>query len=290
MTEKSVMYGLVDENRYVYHYTKASTLAELILPTGKIRFSRFGNVNDPRESKNWRFGYGNLKRNEDLDVEHIDASFNAHMKHKWRVGCFVSDVIEAVSTKAREDAGADMLAVLYERGHSRPAMWAHYGENYGGACLVFEKAALDRAVRTAAGPNATVHSSRVTYNNPLVALSLSRPDALMIDVSSIHKFGLEAAARKHSEEHRDILFLKASDWAPEREFRWVVTATTEQEFFVDIAGSLAAIVMGDRFPNDLRAIVGEYALRDGIDLAETNWTNGVPQLQPLHPRLVAGSP
>ena len=48
-----VWYGLQDHNRYVYHYTSSSTLADKILPTGKLRFSRFENVNDPRESKEW---------------------------------------------------------------------------------------------------------------------------------------------------------------------------------------------------------------------------------------------
>ena len=50
-------YALQREDRYLYHYTRAETLVNHILPSESLRFSRFQNVNDPRESKDWVFGY-----------------------------------------------------------------------------------------------------------------------------------------------------------------------------------------------------------------------------------------
>ncbi len=50
-------YALQREDRYLYHYTRAETLVDHILPSESLRFSRFQNVNDPRESKDWVFGY-----------------------------------------------------------------------------------------------------------------------------------------------------------------------------------------------------------------------------------------
>src|SRR5690348_16818281 len=51
-----IFYHLERVDKFVYHYTKAETLADLILPNGNIRFSRFANTSDPRECKDWHLG------------------------------------------------------------------------------------------------------------------------------------------------------------------------------------------------------------------------------------------
>ena len=182
-----------------------------------------------------------------------------------------------------------MLAAIHERGHSIPTMWAHYGEEYGGVCLVFERSTLDTAVRTAA-EGASVHCGRVAYRNPPVGLSLNRPDGLMIDLDRVRATGLDAAMRWHAERHRDeLLFVKSRAWSSEREFRWVVQKPGEGEFFVDITSSLRAILVGDRFPREGKRTVGGYALRNHTEVGEMEWRNGVPQPSPSHPRIFANS-
>jgi len=123
-------YMLQDADRYVYHYTGAAVLTDHILPGGRLRFSRFGNVNDPRESKNWVFNYHMVQCClETADEDQIKRDLNLRLKDSWHVGCFVSDIYEALSTKQREDRGEDIIGAMYERGHSRPRMWAQYGDN-----------------------------------------------------------------------------------------------------------------------------------------------------------------
>jgi len=286
---KSILYGLTDADQFVYHYTKASTLTDYILPTNKLRLSRFQNVNDPRESKDWEFNIQSTNWDRDVCVNDIKRVFNRHLKHDWRVGCFVSDVTEAVVTKAREDAGADMLATLYERGYSRPRMWDQYAEGYKGACLIFDRYALDQAVREAAGKAALVHAERVKYQNPPV-VSLHRADPLMIDFDQVVALGEDEAARLHTQKHYfEILFVKARDWEAEREFRWTVNETKNEELFVDIADSLVGIVVGDLCTNDLKRTVGRYALQKDLEVAQMGWRNGVPQPQTSHPRLFANA-
>jgi hypothetical protein len=36
---------------------------------------------------------------------------------------------------------------IWGRGFSRPRMWQQYGDNYRGVCMIFDRAALQRALR-----------------------------------------------------------------------------------------------------------------------------------------------
>jgi hypothetical protein len=176
-----IWYMLQDCERYVYHYTRASTLVDSILPSGQMRFSRFQYVNDPRESKDWLFNYRSVRADLNFAVGPIETKLNQLLKHSWRVGCFASDPYEALVTREREDRGEDILGALYERGHSRPRMWAQYGDDYSGACLIFEKATLDADIRSfCKGVGSTVHAGKVVYRNPRVVPNLTQPDALTI--------------------------------------------------------------------------------------------------------------
>lgn len=271
---------LGDEDAYLYHYTKASTLS-IILRTGKLRFSRFENVNDPRESRDWRLSYrGHLPSNEKL------AQLNHHLKRCWRIGCFVRDGYEAVTTRAREDRAEDVVGALYERGHSHPRMWSQYGQEYAGACLAFDRAKLDAAVRRSAGP-VQIYCGEVEYRNPRVVPGLDRADALVIDFTQVKDFGIQRAMVSHVEQHhKELLFLKSKDWKEEREYRWVVKNDSPEDFFVPIEESLLGIILGDRFPSQEILSVSEFGGRHPISLARMEWNNGFPQPTPTHWRVL----
>ena len=287
-----IWYGLQDQNRFVYHYSSSSTLADYILPTGKLRFSRFEKVNDPRESKEWTFSYLSLTGLElGPAVTHpIGVKLQKALKHLWRVGCFSSDPYEALVTKQREDRGEDIIGAPYERGHSRPRMWAQYAENYMGACLVFDKAELDSEIRSvAASDGLKVYDGLVEYRNPAVLPNIGKPSALMISLDEIQQLEFDRFVDVHVERWWKELFLvKPRDWEQEREFRWLVTGD-EEDFFVDIHKSLLGIIMGDRFPEARKPVVGEFAGTNDVSVAIMDWQNGVPQPKPTHWRLLTGS-
>jgi hypothetical protein len=283
-----IWYLLQDHERYVYHYTKAGTLLDSLLPTGEFRFSRLENVNDPRESKAWLFNYYSAARLPEFDADAVGAKLNDLLKHSWRMGCFVADPYEAVITKAREDRGEDIHAAPYERGHSRPRMWAQYGENYEGACLVFDRIKLDADIRAACGD--TVCAGRVEYRNPPIP-NVFPPSALTVSMDEIAGLGFSGAMDRHVTQHwKNLFFVKTRDWEQEREYRWVVRGGLHDEFRVDIRNSLVGILLGDRFPPGGKAAVGRFAESNGVSIATMNWQNGLPQPSPTHWRLLIGSP
>jgi hypothetical protein len=242
-----------------------------------LRFSRFLNVNDPRESKYWRFGYTGGDPAKDRLIE---EKLNHSLKHLWRIGCFVSDPYEALITKRREDLGEDILGAVYERGHSRPRMWAQYGENYKGACLVFDKAKLDSDIHTLSREMGfKVFADKVDYRNPRVVFDLRRPGALMIYVDEINRLGFDGAVQAHVSRHwKELFFLKSRDWEQEREYRWLVGGKRDEDFYIDIQNSLVGIALGDLFPDDLKDEVGQFSRSNpAISVAIMRWQNGVPQ-------------
>lgn len=285
-----VFYSLTDENRYVYHYTKSSTLTDHILQSSCLRFSRFLAVNDPREYKNWVFNFRYADA-ASIDFELLSVQLNDHLKHFCRIGCFSVDPYEALVTKAREDRGEDVVNAIYERGHSRPPMWAHYGENYRGACLILDKAKLDTELRSQAlATGCTVYSGAVAYRNPIVVPNLRKLHELMILIDETSQVGIAATVRAHMSRHwKELFFLKARDWAYEREYRWLVIGNADKDVFVNIENALVGIVLGDHFPRSLQVKVGQYAKESNVGVAIMNWKNGFPQPEPSHWRLLIQS-
>ncbi|WP_193368711.1 DUF2971 domain-containing protein [Pelagibius marinus] len=282
-----VWYMLQDLDRYVYHYTSAATLTDHILPTRKLRFSRFRYVNDPRESKDWRFNYHYLRRvASSYDFDAVGSTLNKRLKNQWRIGCFVSDVERSLATKERMDSGIDVLSPLHERGHSRPRMWAQYGENYRGACLVFDKKKLDHQIRsTASAPSLMVYSAPVKYRNP--KMPAFKPGALTISIDELESLGLDEFIKAHVKLYwKDLFFVKSEDWEQEREFRWLIEGEGDEDFFVEITDCMVGILIGDRFPEGRKPAVGKHALEIGVSIAIMDWQNGIPQPGPSHPRLL----
>ena len=280
---------LQDCEKYVYHYTRAKTLAEKILPHHRLRFSRFRDVNDPREAKDWVLAFHSLSSNLDFDWQTKQTEVNKLLKHTWCIGCFTSDVYEALGTREREDRGEDIIAAMYERGHSHPRMWAQYGDSYKGACLVLDKARLDTAVKSAAGfGGSSVRACRVEYRNPPPLHSIGQPDPLMMSMDAVEHLGLDRAVEAHIAQHwKELFFVKARDWEQECEFRWLVKMDSGDEFFVDIGNSLVGIALGDRFPDRFKPAIGKYAITNDVSITIMDWKNGFPQPMPTPPILLA---
>lgn len=281
-------YMLQEKERYLYHYTRAPTLVKHILASETLRFSRFQNVNDPRESKEWVFGYHSQSHDLGFDTTRLEADLNQCLKHSWRIGCFVSDPYEALVTRQREDKSEDILIAAYERGHSRPRMWAQYADNYGGACLVFDKAKLSATIGTSSHESeGRVFYGHVEYRNPRIVPKLDGKDALVVSIDAVRQLGFQEAMDRHIAKHwRELFFLKSRDWEAEREYRWLVRGDGDEDFFVSIKDSLVGIALGDRFPNELKNGVAFYAEKNPISLAVMEWQNGVPQPQPIPWRLL----
>lgn len=273
-------YALQDKDRFVYHYTSSETAAQKILPSRLIRFSRLRSVNDPREFQDYSWTF--ICDVEVPDTAPIAEAVNRALKDSWRIGCFCSDPYESLVTRAREDKGEDIISAAYERGHSRPRMWSQYGRDHSGACLVFDKELLHKAVFAHARERA-VYFGHVEYKNPSPLSSLTAPHPLKISLSSILELGPERAVQQHlAIYHQALFFQKAVDWMQEREYRWTVHWDKTSEFFVDISTALVGIALGERMDAADRSRIARVAGELDVSLAVMRWRNGFPQPEPMH--------
>jgi len=282
-----IWYLLRDYERYVYHYTRGATLATHILPTGRLRFSRFEGVNDPRESKEWALSFIS-GTHLDPDYAALELRLNEALKHTWRIGCFVQDSPDAVMT-GRDERGSETLRRAYKRGHSRPRMWAQYAERYSGACLVFDRAKLDASVRSV--PTERVYCGAVKYLDPSPVPRLGKSEALTFSLLNADDADLDAAANRHIEQHKDDLFFrKVEDWQHECELRWAAQSRDAGDFYVPVDGSLVGIALGEDFAPGAKTAVAAFGeANPTVSIAFMGWQNGFPQPKPTHWRILAAS-
>ncbi len=78
---------------YLYHYTSAKTLVEKILPSSTIKLGPFAETNDPRESKDWRFGFGTNISWEGMseEIERSTRQEITTLKETTKVLCLSKD-------------------------------------------------------------------------------------------------------------------------------------------------------------------------------------------------------
>lgn len=280
-----IWYSLKDASRYLYHYTTADTLCNYILQQGRLRFSRFENVNDPRGAKDWRLSLRGSHEELNLDFEKgekIVSEMNRLIKFNCKMGCFSCDPKSAEVTRAREDEGEDIIDAIYHRGHSRPNLWWHYGDRHRGVCLIFDRDQLEANINAAIDyPRQAMDSGEILYKNPPVVPDLSVAGPLTINLGEVLKHGSEEAARLHFDRFKQRLFFnKCEDWTYENEFRFLITGIDDADFYVSIKSALAGILVGDEFPDEFKSVVDRHSKRDEFDVATMTWTNGVPQPKP----------
>lgn len=278
-----IWYALEDSSRYLYHYTTAETVCNFILPDQQLRFSRFENVNDPREARDWSLSLSG----DEIDLEYCEAEelvseLNQRIKFCCKVGCFASDPTNAIVNRVRQDDGEDVLDAIYQRGHSRPNLWWHYGDKYRGVCLIFDRDQLEANVSAAIdSSNQMTESGLIVYKNPPIVPDFSTLGPLTINLSEVSELGIEKAARVHFDRFKqELFFTKSEDWAQEREFRFLVRGIDDADFYVSIKSALVGILVGDEFPGEFKPVVDRHAKKEEFSVAIMTWTNGVPQPKP----------
>jgi hypothetical protein len=279
-------YSLRDHEQYVYHYTTAHVLTAHILLNKTIKFSSFDHLNDPREYKKFdldSYWQGGVPDN----ISKISKEMEIALKAGWKIACFASDPIEAVIPQRADALSPDQLNRAHERGHSRPRMWAQYAANHTGACLVFHKQSLNVAIQTHANQNGLqVFYGRVSYSNTSVVPHLAL-GPFCFSGDEVQRYGLERAAKQHAERHLQELYLnKNRDWEGEREARWLLRGSNEGAEFVNFGDALAGIALGDKFPDELKPIVGRYTVKNGGDVVRMDWRRDIPQPKPLTLRML----
>lgn len=255
-----------NSGQYLYHYTKIETAIEFIIKDKALRFSRFDSTNDPKESKDWLFSLG-TNQNRDLsgyNHEKLSKLISDRIKTTTQLLCFSRD---------KELTGNHMVDIS-KRGFCKPRMWAQYGGNHTGVCLIFDFKMLSQEISDNFS-NTTWLAANVIYKDRLLA-EIQVDPAYTIGVDEIEKWGEEEYAFSHSQQYAKRLFFeKGSDWKNEDEYRWVLFDRSEQIYF-NYRNSLKGIMFGEYCSrNDISEVVN-LTRNEGIKFQKLKWRNCAP--------------
>jgi hypothetical protein len=265
----------------VCHYTSKETALEKILGAKKILLGQLGFTNDPRESKPGVFAY--FSWGEDLteiaqNPHEVNNEVNRIKREEWRVLCTSCHNDPALSFM--ESINASYID-HHRFGVSYSRMWAHYGGNHAGVCLLFDGQKLDNNIRESLkDKHCEIRHGFVKYD---YAKSVAEPPTTD---SEFQSYGTAEMIRKTLIKHYDKNFLyKSNEWKTEHEFRWLVHSEdypNNSQMLIPIEGAIKAIVVGVDFSDiyipSLRILCEQLDIPPACKIS---WKNGRPFVNPL---------
>lgn len=261
--------GFKDPAKLLYHYTKASTAKDKILPGRSLKLGCFDRTNDPKEMRQWSF---NMQLGPEGDsgpsnLTQLSAELTHELKAWTKIACFCQD---------RGPLTGDHTQDILLRGHTLPRMWAQYAERHTGVCLVFERDKLAKQIVQQIGTRGRVFVGSVHYRDIGFIENMEDP-AFTIHGPLLKGLGMRAYSRLHREKFAAKFFLeKAEDWKNEREYRFIAYVEEPGDVFIDYGDALVGLFLGDAVAReDLQAILG---LTDDLKVERMGmrWSNSCP--------------
>jgi hypothetical protein len=206
----------------ICHYTTAEALMS-ILNEERLRLGPFRHSNDPYEFESWIpsaiMGDG-PRDNADMTLSRLIT-----MHSRINRVAFATDDNEGPPSYVGHDVG--------HRGFGSLPMWAHYGDRFRGACLVFDKQKLVQSVL-----EELQASSDAIYHRAVFYCE---------DVPYVPSIGINDDVAAYIRAHEgDLLFRKRKQWSYEREFRIVTVSRSECPQSVQYGDALRGVITGAR--------------------------------------------
>ncbi|WP_375477527.1 DUF2971 domain-containing protein [uncultured Jatrophihabitans sp.] len=264
------MFTDADAHKYVCHYTSSEAFLTHILPSLSLRMSRFENLNDPRESREWActLMVPDELMSKDWDVLGVSDRFTAFMKSNAKLLCVTRDDPSLAPERVNH---------LYGRGYAHPSMWDRYARGHTGVCLMLDVVELDRAVIKASSGQETIYHMGVSYEDMPETETL----AYTVSAKSIDEYGESAVFADHQRQfHGPLYFWKSRDWAAEFEYRWVLLDGSSADIYIDIRSCLSGIVFGEAFPAGAMDMVRHVLGGSPTQFAKMRYRNGHPIVLP----------
>ncbi|MDN6871850.1 DUF2971 domain-containing protein [Pseudomonas citronellolis] len=262
--------GVQDSGKYIYHYRTAGTAIKHILPAGRLRLGKYNGTNDPKEVKDWKFSIGS-NEGRDLKVREWDELskwLSDELKSQTRVLCF-----------SRDESGltGNHLFDICKRGFCKPRMWAQYGGNHTGVCLVFDKDRLLKSFISQYANECSLISGDVQYVDRTIADDLYRDQQYLINLDALAILGKSQYPEVHIKTHHKRLFFeKMTDWRAENEWRCVLFSKREEELYLSYGNSLVGIIFGNDTSREDISEVKQLTYGKGLSYQAVRWKNCAP--------------
>jgi Protein of unknown function (DUF2971) len=246
------------------HYTNASAAFEHILPLGTLRLSPYRLMRDPAENKDFLPSIG-MRGDPPQAGQAIDDVYALlkTARDRMRVLSFTRDAEERGRFPGFDCCWA------------RPRMWEQYADDHRGVCLLFDPAALKRAIAEQ-WPTDSTYMHDVDYTREGIVGARGRT---FIDERMFEGKERAQAVADYIEARRDVLFfLKSDDFATEYEYRIVLAAGGDDYAHADYGDALVGVVLGERFPTWQRPGAVQECSKIEVKLGRMHWAQGRPHV------------
>jgi hypothetical protein len=255
----------------IFHYTKASIALEKILFEGKFRLSLLKDTNDPWEYKYKLLSMTGWSLPPQIEKLYSEAHTVADriIRMESRVMCFCSNISPTIIL----DSGETIQdTVVSSNGWNKSRMWAQYGENHRGICLVFSRRIIEAEF-------ADVKEEIIAKNIQYTTRAIIPPHAYTLNGNKLAEDGVENYCYRHIKEHADdLFFIKHIDYRDESEYRVVVFDPKQQYEYIDIRKSIKGVIAGDRTPKVYFPLIKQLSDQYGIEFRQAYWEKGKPFL------------
>lgn len=227
----------INSEKWLYHYTSFETAIKYILPSGTLKMGEYGRVNDPKEAKlnPNTYNFGQLPSDKEernifvIERDEVCKKITDYFFHQIKIVCFSVDDLRYEKT----------LFHYFARGCIKPRMWAQYGDNNKGVCLIFDRNILEKQIEQQFQNEIKIYSGNVKYqscqlNNENWELQ-NQIDSNCNNFSlTDFKNNFEDAIEKQVDNFWETYFFhKYEDWNSENEFRFVIHSQKAGDFFLN---------------------------------------------------------
>lgn len=149
--------------------------------------------------------------------------------------------------------GADLIE---EANYGRPRMWAQYGDQSKGFCIILERERLTDKFREVAQQREYLIPDKVDYCKwlHLVNSNVTIQYGPDLDPSKDDTFDLLSK----NDMLKSIYFKKSFDWEGEYEHRWLLYDPILEPIYIPIEGIVKAVVLGWKFPTNQISQIQSY--------------------------------
>ncbi len=245
----------------LFHFTRKETALEHILFNRTLRMGEFSGTNDPQEYKpklTDAVGWG-WEEHHDKQVNEATFLIDQLLREKSKfISLCQNDIVDGN---------------LRSHGALKSRMWAQYGDNHKGACIVVSKSKLTNQLKMQLESNYQIGYRDVRYEEP--DLSRNIP-CLDIDGSELDSLSASEIAINFVNQHiEELFFTKQPDYKDEMEFRYVAIPTSLESasapIYIDLLQCVHSVILGDAFPKVYKPTILNLAHELSIPIKKLHW-------------------
>lgn len=242
----------------LYHFTKADTAIRRILPDKKLRMNFLSNMNDPQE---------NLFHIVNIDDNVFEKQLNEILSFQYFYANYIRNETRVLAFSTDKQVKSENIDICI-KGYQFQKMWATYGQNNEGICLVidfdkFKKENEEVINKYEIKDDSVIYKHYQFLSMPEQLYGTSPVNQKKLTPKSDKEYLIEYL-KKYPDFVNKRFFTKNIDWEGESEYRFLTFKNDGEELFLSIKDSLVKVIVGINFSKYFLPALSQLISKDKI--------------------------